>query len=337
MVGLKDLYANPARTATLVEEIKAKSAEMRYRKEQYDRDVMANFQDLAQHVGLTGDGIGNGIVRMRDWWNHAGHWLVSEGDWLSALPTWQGAYRKAQVEGMSEADAVYAADQAVRRAHGSQSLIDRAGIQRKSELWNCMTMFYGYFNHVWNRQVDMVDRARWGVEAARTGDWKGARSEFASVGWRAMFYVLVPALIEAAVIEGLPDTENEDESWWGWTGHAVTGMLMAGVPILRDVGKYALGAFGGEHYGLSVTPLQSGVETLVKTAVDMSAIFDEDKAMSDTFLKKAVTSAGIISGFGLGAPAAYSQYIFNVLSDREHPDDVAEFTRTLLLGKRKEH
>jgi len=337
-IGSKDVFGgvfsgNPRKTLDMIEEIKAKSSEMRYRKEQYDRDVMANLQDLTQHVGLTGSGVGNGIVKMRDWWNHAGHWLVSEGDWLSALPTWQGAYRKALSEGMNESDAIYAGDQAVRRAHGSQSLIDRAGIQRHSELMNLFTMFYGFFNHIWNRQVGMVDKAKFGMEKYRLGDTKGATADFATVGWRAMFYVLVPSIIEAAVIEGLPD--GEEEGYFHWVEKAVSEELMAGVPVLRDFGKATINALTGGRQGISVTPLQSGGENLIRTAVDMRDMFDDDVAMKDGALKRALTSAGIVTGFGTGAPAMYAQYIWDVISGKERPEDAAAFAKRLIgVGKK---
>ena len=328
-IGARDVF-HPTTGAATIEAIKEMSGEMRYRKEQYDRDVMANMQDLAQHVGLnSANGVAGGFVKMRDWWNHAGHWMVSEGDWLSALPTWQGAYKKALADGMSDADAIYAGDQAVRRAHGAQSLIDRAGIQRKSELWNAFTMFYGFFNHVWNRQVDMVDRAKWGMEKARMGDWDGAKRDFATVGWRSMFYVMVPSLIEAAVVNGTP---GEDQSWFGWTAKAVAEELMAGVPILRDVGKAALEQFSGRHSELTVSPLEGGATTFLSAVYDLSSVFDDDRAMSDTALKKVITSAGILSGVGTGAPAQYAQYVWDVLAGKEQPEDAAEFTKHLLFG-----
>ena len=269
-----------------------------------------------------------------------GHWMVSELDWLSALPIWQGAYKKALSEGMSDADAIYAADQSVRRAHGAQSMLDQASIQRtNSETQKLFTTFYGFFNHIWNRQVGMVDKARYAKQKWDLGNTEGAMKDFGAVAWRAMFYVLIPAVIEEAIAgNGLPNADD-DQSWWGWTAKAVAGELTSGVPFLRDFGKYAINKIEGNHLtsGMS-TPLNSVMDAVGNSYVDLTHLYNDDKAFDGTMLKHLATGAGALTGFGTGAPGAYAGYIWDVLAGNESPQDAAEFTKHLLLGApRKEH
>lgn len=72
------------------------------------------------------------------------------------IPTWWGAYQKAQTEGYDEETSIQIADQAVLASQGGGQMKDLAAIQRGSEFVKIFTVFYGYFNTAYNLGVERI-------------------------------------------------------------------------------------------------------------------------------------------------------------------------------------
>ena len=102
-------------------------------------------------------------------------------DMASALPTWVAAHTEALKRGMDDADAIYAADQSVRNAHGAGGAKDHSAIQRGSEVQKLFTMFYSFRNPLYTRQRDLFR------------DAKNIRSvgDFGAVLARSFFHLVV--------------------------------------------------------------------------------------------------------------------------------------------------
>ena len=279
-----------------------RSGEMRNRMNQYDRDIREN---LASMMGE--DSILTQFKRF-------GHFGVASLDMGSALPTWIGAYRKGLSEGLKENDAIYYADKTVRNAHGAQSSVDLAGIQRGPEYKKLFTMFYGFFNHMYNRERDIGRRA---VEAKSPLD-------MAKVLGRTIAYIAVPAMVEQAI----SGQNTKDENWGAWAGKAVAGQLAATLPLVRDVAGYMETGHGPE------TPMARMIRAFGDQAKDVDK-FVESEPESKKWLKHAIETPGYVLGLPTGQIAEGAQFLWDVNDGKENPQDTQEWLHGLMYGTAK--
>ena len=144
----------------------AESEEIQRRFRNYYETVRGSnqrvFGDLAGNT-FTGQ-----FLNLRDamLWVEAAP--LAMGDLLSAVPTWLAAYDKARREGnFNHGDAVFQADRALRRAHGSTAITFRPGIARsKNPFVQSTAAFYGFFSHILQKQFEGM----WEAKAALRGE-----------------------------------------------------------------------------------------------------------------------------------------------------------------------
>lgn len=86
--------------------------------------------------------------------------LIQKLQLIADVPTWLGAYAKAQDQGVDEATAVALADQAVRDSQGSGQIGDLAQIQRGGVWFKLWTNFYSFFNIGFNQLAESVAETR---------------------------------------------------------------------------------------------------------------------------------------------------------------------------------
>jgi hypothetical protein len=286
---------------------------LRHRMNSIDRDVREGLRTLQ---GQTG------VIAAAERYSHYGVAMLDMG---SAVPTWYGAYRKALDAGSSDPDAVYAADKAVRNAHGAQGVTDIAQVQRGGEVAKLFTMFYGFFNHIYNRQRDTVRIGGEGVDKVKTGDYAGARRDFAMVLARSIYYVMIPAFTEALVAG---DGPGEDESWGAWAAKAILGEIPAGIPLVRDIAKAAI---SGRDYAMS--PVARAVTTAISSGKDFGAAVGlRDKEPSDKWVSHAINTAGYVFGLPTGQAAGSVQYLWDVLDGDTQPEGTSDFIRGVIFG-----
>jgi hypothetical protein len=283
-----------------------KSGEMRNRLNEVDRDM---------REAMAGDLLGQSgaLATVR----RASMMGVAMIDMASALPTWLARYTSALKDGMADQDAVYAADLSVRNAHGAGAAKDHAAIQRGSEFQKLFTMFYSFWNHLYNRQRDMGRMARQG--------------DFASLLGKSFFYLVAPPIIHG-LMSGGAGTKDDDQSWGGWAAEHIALGLAGGVPILRDL----VGVFeSGRDYG--VTPAAGGVQKVGKAAMDVGhALGLIEGDVSDKWVKHAIETPGYIFGLPTGQASGAGQYLWDVWRGDEDPEGVADFLRGLMYGPKHE-
>lgn len=320
--GAMATYGSPDKMRRSFDFALSRSGELRNRMNSIDRDVREGLRTLQGETGIVASA------------ERYGHYGVAMMDMGSAVPTWYGAYRKAIAAGETEPDAVYMGDKSVRNAHGAQGVTDIARIQRGGEVAKLMTMFYGFFNHIYNRQRDTIHTAAGIGGKVSAGDYVGARRDFAMVMARSIYYLIVPALVEQYMSQGAPD-ESKDESWGGWAAKAIIGEMPAGVPLLRDAAKYAMAQLSGKNnVGYEMSPVEKAVETSVGSIVDLTrALGLSDKEVSGRWLQHAIETPGYVFGLPSGQAGGTAQYLWDVLgNESEQPDGVADFFRGLMYG-----
>ncbi len=322
--GIGEMFGTPQQMKRTWNMAMEMSSELRFRKDSYDRDVTENLK------GFTGgtSALTRGMQQVQEY----GHYGVATLDMMSAVPTWIGALRKAQDEGMNEADAVYYADKVVRKAHGAQGITDKAAIQNsQSQMWKLTTMFYGFFNHIYNRQADTVRKASMIPDKMRGGDFKGAGNDFAQVMARSVYYLVIPAIAEALWTSGGPD-EDKGEGYGWWAAKAIAAEVPAGIPILRDLAKSAI-----EGHDYEMSPLARAANTVKGSAKDIAALVGmSDAEPSGKALQHAMESFGYFTGAPTGQAGATAQFLWDVGQGNQDPKDMAQWIQGIIHGKIKE-
>ena len=215
--------------------------------------------------------------------------MIGWADMFTSGVTWQTAFDKAmagKVDGVSGADmdaAVRYADQSVRLTQGSGGRIDLAVAQAHSEFSKIFTMFYGYFNTVFNRYEFQRRQHR----AGRISALELARTVF-------YLHIVVGILEEAAF--GRPDEEEEETpDTLKRYGIAAASGYLGMYPVLRELGG-AMKGFDVQGSPL-LTMTKTAVELMTKTA---PKIIDEEKEFKRADRKRLVNTGG----FMLGIPAS---------------------------------
>ncbi|MDC8454684.1 hypothetical protein [Marinobacter sp. DS40M6] len=88
------------------------------------------------------------------WIEDSYFWFITRMQMAVDIPTWLGAYEKAQSEGANEADAISMADQSVIDAQGGGQIKDLAQIQRGHPALKLFTNFISYFVTTWNLMAE---------------------------------------------------------------------------------------------------------------------------------------------------------------------------------------
>lgn len=277
-----------------------RSSEVRNRMDTLERDVRENVKQLAGRTDL--------IANARKF----AFYGIGYMDRVVVIPTWLGAYNRGISEGMSEADAGYYADKAVRQSQGAGAAKDLAAIQRSSEGLRLATMFYSYWSAVYQRYRTLA-------RDTRTAGVRDVPDLIARSFW---LIIVAPILPELLAGRG-PD---DDEDWGMWSFQKMLAGLFAPIPIARDVVNAAQSGFG-----YSFTPAARAFETGLNVWTDAGNLWEGD----DT--KRATRNVLELSGYTLGLPtgqlASSTQFIVDVSEGEQDPQTITDWMEGLSKGK----
>ena len=321
--GIRDTLGSPDKMVAAKDFIFERSGEMRNRMNEVDRDV----RDALREMELRSAG---GVEKIADPVRRFAYYGISMLDMASALPTWMGAYNKAMTGGLGEQDAIYAADKAVRNAHGGGGAKDNAAAQRGPEFQKLFTTFYSFWNHFYNRQRDMARTAGAIPDKVRQGDYAGARRDFAMVLARSWFYFIIPQLLHAALKPPAPNQDKE-QGWVAWAAEEIGLGAFSGIPVLRDIANSAV---TGRDY--QATPAVSIIQNAGRTGLDIEHAV-KGEPVSDKWLKHAITTSGYVFGLPTGQPASTAQFLWDVGDGTQNPQDVADWYHGLMHGDMRAH
>lgn len=216
----------------------ARSAFMEARLMNYDRDV----RDMLKKIN-SGVGIQKVLNTMRKTaFTPMGGFQMFCVD----LPTWWAAYDKGIKDyAGDEQKAVAYADHIVRISQGSGATKDLAAIQRGPELQRLMTMFYSYFNTLYN-------------VAALHADWAKKHHSPADI-WltfcAAMNLWFIPALLSEWAAGRGPD-DDDDPYFWAvkqWCNYPLQSIVG-----LREVGNMLFSEYGYQFTPAEMAPKSIG-------------------------------------------------------------------------------
>jgi hypothetical protein len=330
--GLKE-FSNPVQWAANRDFIFDRSGEMRNRMNEVDRDVREHLREIELRLMDPATGA---TARATDAMKAHAYQGIAMLDMASALPTWMGAYLKGLSPeakgglGMGEQDAIYFADKTVRNAHGGTGVKDQAAVQRGPEFFKLFSMFYTFWNHNVNRIMDTTRMAKELPETYRSGDMAKFKGDLGSVIMRTMIYTFGVQIMHHMLHP--PKEDAPEESWFAWAAKEVAMAATAGIPIVRDLAAHYI---SGKDY--SVTPAASMVDAVGRSGQDIWNASTGEKPVSDKWLKHTITTTGYVFGLPTGQAASASQFLWDVQTGQQHPEDVADWWRGLIHGDMKKH
>jgi hypothetical protein len=307
--GLTRFSANPKQAIDFVLE---KSGEVRSRMDTLDRDIREAARRHAGHVNVLSAA------------QRFGYMGIGWADRLVVVPTWIGAYDKALTSGLSEADAIYAADKAVRVSQGSGAAKDLAAIQRgrgpSGEAFKLLTMFYSYASGYYQRMRSLGRDVR-----------RANAADIPNLVARSLWLVIVPALA-AELLAGRGPDEDDEEGWGEWAFEKVALSMFNPIPIARDIAPIAWAkATDKPTFGYSFTPVARGFETIANVFGDLGNVVENEETKRAT--RNFLEATGYVTGVVPGQAATAAQFIVDIGYGEQDPQGIGEWLEGLQKGK----
>ena len=194
--------------------------------------------------------------------------------------TWLAGYRRAAGEGKSHDEAVRYADGIVENAQTSGMFSDRSAIERGTLT---ETTRQSEFVKLWTTLMSyMIAKGNIAFESYRRTDFHNPRSVL-SFGSDVLLLFAAEALLMGLIKGGLPG-DDDDESWWAWTGKTIGQQAISTIPFVREV--------PGMKYGGGNTPIGSTAGDLYK-AFNQTQQGEVDQALVKAYVNLIGTATGL--------------------------------------------
>lgn len=252
---------------------------------------------------------------------------VALSDMISAVPTWLAEYGKQMDAGETHGDAVYMADRAVRRAHGSTAVTTRTQVMREYSGW--LTSVYNFFSDIMNRQMETMWRAGEMSGKAKEGDMKGAVVAGGAFTASLFAYAIWPAIVEH-MVSG--QAEDEHESWGATAAKAGLRTAASSWVGVRDFTNWML--YGNDpQFGMAGTAMKE----IGQLMADLKKDHPLRKDHMGRMLQDAAGFIGTMTGMMPQQIGKSARYIHDVNSGIEHPKGPWTWAVGLRFGTTKGH
>jgi hypothetical protein len=252
---------------------------------------------------------------------------VAISDMISAVPTWIAAYEKEMRETGVHGNAVYEADRAVRRAHGSTAITNRTRVMREWNPW--LTSVYNFFSDIMNRQMETIWKAGEVKGLVKEGEKAAAMKSVGAITASVFAYIIWPAMVEHMVSgEG----SEEKEPWAKTAGKAILRAEASSWAGVRDMANWLLTGHDPQ-FGLTGTAMKEvgGVVTDLKK----DHPFRKDHA--GRIIQDSAAMVGALTGLVPLAVGKAARYVHDVNARIEHPKGYWEWATGLRYGTTKGH
>jgi hypothetical protein len=210
-----------ARRMELVKEIDEKSAVMANRMTDFERDMTEMFERKLLPSMTKGKRVGP--VEIKDAVVQAAMWSMGANDKLNCVVLWKAAYDESLRDGKTEDEAVYAADDVIRKTQSGGGLIMMPSIYRGGVLQR----MFSQFNSDPNKTINLL------YQMAHTMKSRG----LVNTGFEAMMVVLIPGTIFYMVQNAFKVPWDDPEEW----GRFVVNNQTSGIPLLGTIIDIAMG------------------------------------------------------------------------------------------------
>jgi hypothetical protein len=272
----------------------------------------------------------NAYEKAQAWTSKHAYFLQSAFQNVVDVVTWAGAFDQATAEGLKEADAIRAANSAVRETQGSLSPEDVSRYESGPAFTRLFTQFQSYFNMMGNLM---------GTELATTAQEAGLRKGAGRMWYVFLLGFLVPAWFSEAIVQGMrggPDDEDGDgylddflAAFFGAPARTAAAM----VPVVGQASMVLANSFNRKPYDdrMSTAPAISMIESAASAPNSLYKAIAEDgswrRATRDTLTLVTLTTGLPVAA--LGRPIGYAA---EVAQGRVDPTGPVDAVRGMVTG-----
>ncbi|MGQ0918923.1 GNAT family N-acetyltransferase [Acinetobacter baumannii] len=251
--------------------------------------------------------------------------------------SWQAAFNHYTEQGMTQYDAVHAADAVIRQYMTDMSPEGISNLERGAPAKRMFLMFYNWFNMIWNTTMS---EAKLALEASN-GSWVQASPRLAYV---ALMMVSIPSmlseLLSVIFAGGLQDDDKDGEKWDDLSARLALSqlkMLSAFVPYAGNVVNAAISNTDNNVMNdrYTASPVFSMGESGLSLIQHFKRSLDEDKEVNQgKAAKDLMNTATLATGIPfavLGKPFGY--WLDVAQGKNDAPDSIYDATRGTITGK----
>lgn len=297
VVGKKD-FARGVKASFrpgVTEDIMARSPYMSTRQTTFNKDIYDFYSDpKTGPIASRWGEIKSEII------GPLSFWLMTKVQWYVVdIPTWLAGYQQGLRRfGNDETKAVAHADAIVKRAQASglfsdRSAVERGSVNRTARQNDVVRLFTALGSYMFAKFNVAYERT---ATAKRTIREEGVSGKSAAevMSWTIdmAFLFTLEAVLMGAIKGGLPDGEDEDETWLKFLAKETGFAMMATVPFVRDGASVFKGFSGGGAYGGAIEDAGKGVQGLFNVVTSPGS--DDGLQLSD--VKKVINGTGLATG-----------------------------------------
>lgn len=319
--GVRDTFngGNLEKVKEMWQDVCARSPMMQDRMKSFDRDVYTMSHRLFE-TGHKNAAL-NLLKKTESWLTE--HAFTATGFiqlWMVDIPTWRGAFAKGMEElNMTEEEAALYADDMVVTAQGSGATKDLSDIMREKGFMRLMTMFYSYFNAMYNMFL---------MQTSKT--WRHPKEEWPYLASMAFVLWFVEPVVTGLITGRGPE---EDEEWYEWALMNGVKQPFQMIPVLRDLSgayfNHIEGKFGSDYRFTPAADVIGAFEKTLEHGADLFA--SDDYEGRKKAAKRLARDIGMISG----TPLLSSQALTTLGNMYDWLDGTEEFALRDLFFTRK--
>lgn len=276
-----------------------KSNEIRHLVYNMDRDYREQLERLTTHKAFLSE-----VQRKAVEFGFKPMMKVSQE---FRMATFYHQYNEAKGRGLSDHEAAVVADSFVRERHGAASVVDLPAIMESGEAMKSLTMFYGYFNTMYNWQRQIPGNAR--------------RREYGKMFENTLGSVIVGAAFGAALF----NDSKENDSWFKIIAKALALQPLQTIAFVRDAANYF---FEGQRPSGPIGALLSAAG---------GAATEGMRYFKDQPMKKPIKTAANVIGMTTGLPLLQvgrsGQFLMDVATGKQRPKNYIEYIRGFVHGE----
>lgn len=249
-------------------------------------------------------------------------------DLMLANPLWMAEYqrvyqeRTAELKGKMDAatwsriemEAVAAGDKAVRKVFGSGEMKDLSPVQKGGEMTKAVTMFYSYFNVVFNALYSGYGEGR--MQAMGTD----SKIMLAPLAKKMLYWLVLTGVTESlmrtAIDALVGDGGDDPEEWMKAMVKGVSDNIAGTIPVFRDIWSGVIDKLMGErYYGARPLPFYTVYDNIMKLS---NTISSNKKSKIDVFREGARITNGM-TGIGNAVTDAFATTAYWADTDFDAP------------------
>ena len=258
---------------------------MKNRLTNFDRDVRAMTQELTA-AGHTSPFLDKAF-QLNAWVKKHGFKPMGYVQlWFGDIPTWKGAYLKATEEfGWEHEKAVRYADDMVITTQGSGATKDLSDIMRRPGMTQLLTVYYGYFNvlyNLWYRHSKQAKREK-------------SLPHVLHLATMALVFWVAEPLVSGFIARRGPEDEDEWKKWALFEMLKQPFQMIIGV---RDMADAFLNQIEGRYNsGYEFSPAADIIAAFPQVLYNAGQlVLADDYEKEKKLTKKLAKNIGMISG-----------------------------------------